>query len=292
MDVKQLRYFLKVCEDGSFSNASTALYISQQGLGASIKKIEDELGVPLFIRTPKGIILTEYAKLLVPYAQDFCHNYESLLTEIETLKKSKLGKINIAISLGLLGTYSVFSFETFRTKNPHIELNVSECNDMHAMSQILNYDTEIAIVSGPVDPSLFNSITLKTGAHTLLVGAEHHLAKKGSIAFSDLQDEKIISLYENFNIYYNFVERCHLQGFEPNIVSKTVDIFHLYNLCKLNKGVGISVDIANKHFALDNILAIPFSDSSYVWEADIIYKKNHQLSDIAQKVIDYLISIP
>ena len=228
----------------------------------------------------------------MPYAQDFCSQYDALLAEIETYRESKLGKLNIVVSLGLLGTYSSFSFEEFKTLNNEIELNISEYNDMRAMSQILNYDAELAIVSGPVDLSLFNSITLKTGKYTLIVGAKHPLATKEYIDFDDLRDEKIISLYENFNMYHNFVDRCHTHGFEPNIASKTVEIFHVYTLCKLNKGVGISVDIANKYFTFEDILAIPFADPTYVWEVDIIYKKDHQLSDIALKMVDYLLAIP
>lgn len=108
MDIKQLQYFLTVCKYGSFSKASTSLYITQQGLSSTIKKIEEELGVLLFVRTPKGISLTDYAQLLVPYAEETCKRHESLLSEIESLKKSKLRKINIDISLGLMVPIRLF----------------------------------------------------------------------------------------------------------------------------------------------------------------------------------------
>jgi len=190
-----------------------------------------------------------------------------------------------------MGTYSSFSFETFRKENPNVELHITECTDIVAMSHVLNYDTELAVVSGPVDANLFDSITLKTSDYTLIVETNHPLASNNFITFEKIKNESIISLYEKFNVYHNFVDQCHRHGFEPNIVSTTIELLHLFNLCKLNKGVGISIDFANKYFSFNNIKAIPFAEPNYQWEACIIYKKEHQLSPIAKSIIDYLLSL-
>ncbi|MCI2241420.1 LysR family transcriptional regulator [Adlercreutzia faecimuris] len=71
MRVETLRYFLAIAECGSYSLASRRLYVSQQGLGKSIRAFERDLGVPLFEKTGRKVHLTEAGKRLVPLAQDY-----------------------------------------------------------------------------------------------------------------------------------------------------------------------------------------------------------------------------
>ena len=76
MDIKTLRYFLQICEDGSFSKASKSLYISQQGLSKSISNLEKEIGVPLFNRTSSGNQLTEYGEYLKNKASTIVYQFD------------------------------------------------------------------------------------------------------------------------------------------------------------------------------------------------------------------------
>src|SRR6266487_7154630 len=69
MTLQQLIYFLAAVEHGSFSVAAEALYISQPSLSDQIKRLENELGVALFVRTNRRLVLTEAAQVLLPQAQ-------------------------------------------------------------------------------------------------------------------------------------------------------------------------------------------------------------------------------
>ena len=69
MTLQQLAYFVAAVEHGSFSAAADALYIAQPSLSEQIRRLENELGVALFVRTNRRLILTEAAQLLLPHAQ-------------------------------------------------------------------------------------------------------------------------------------------------------------------------------------------------------------------------------
>ncbi|MDE6158472.1 MAG: LysR family transcriptional regulator, partial [Muribaculaceae bacterium] len=69
MELRQLRYFVKVAETLSFSEAAKALYITQGTLSQQIKQLEAELGTQLFIRTSRSVCLTETGSVMLPYAR-------------------------------------------------------------------------------------------------------------------------------------------------------------------------------------------------------------------------------
>ena len=69
MTLQQLAYFIAAVEHGSFSAAAQALYIAQPSLSEQIKRLENELGVTLFVRTNRQLVLTEAGQLLLPEAQ-------------------------------------------------------------------------------------------------------------------------------------------------------------------------------------------------------------------------------
>ena len=79
MDMKQLKYFLKVYELGSFSRAAQELYITQQGLNKSIQQLEKEMNTQLFIRTPQGLIPTVAGDRLRKQAEPFLGQWSDIL---------------------------------------------------------------------------------------------------------------------------------------------------------------------------------------------------------------------
>ena len=70
MEIRNLTYFVQVCQDLNVSIAAGKLYITQQALSKSIKTLEAELGSPLFIKVPTGVAMTPYAKAIFPICQD------------------------------------------------------------------------------------------------------------------------------------------------------------------------------------------------------------------------------
>ena len=101
VDFRQLETFVEVCEQMSFTKAASNLYISQQGVSKSIKTLEDELGVSLFLRTNSSISLTNYGVILQRYAEDLVNNYTKVLTEINTEKNRDRNGITLGFPNGI-----------------------------------------------------------------------------------------------------------------------------------------------------------------------------------------------
>lgn len=103
MDVRQLRYFLAVADQGGFAKGATALKVAQPSLSQTIAAIEKEVGAKLFRRTPQGALLTAAGEALVPYARDVLKRVGDAHAAVVAAAGSYTGKISIAVMPALAG---------------------------------------------------------------------------------------------------------------------------------------------------------------------------------------------
>ena len=123
MEIRQLKYFLKVAEALNFSEASRRLYITQSTLSQQISHLEQEIGLPLFERNSHGVYLTEAGKELRPYAQKAVIATDSCFDHIEDLKKMLTGELNIGITYSFSTVMSETVVEFLRAY-PGVKLNI------------------------------------------------------------------------------------------------------------------------------------------------------------------------
>src|SRR5579862_7794286 len=96
MDLLQLEHFLAVCEEGSFTRAAERVCRTQSAVSQSIKKIEDEIGTPLFARGLHDVTLTEAGKLVLDYARRMVHLRDEANRHLGALKNLNAGTLTIA----------------------------------------------------------------------------------------------------------------------------------------------------------------------------------------------------
>ena len=124
MEIRQLRYFLKVAETLNFSEAARKLFITQSTLSQQISHLEQEIGLPLFERNSHEVYLTEAGKELRPYAQNAVNSADACIDHMNDLKEMLGGELNIGVTY----SFSNIMAETlvaFLRAYPHVKLNIS-----------------------------------------------------------------------------------------------------------------------------------------------------------------------
>ena len=117
MEIKQLKYFVEICQCKSFSHAASICYISSQGMSMARMRLEEELGCKLFVRSPRGVTLTPQAEFLLPKAKkilaivDECDSYFHSESTNEAV-------IPIAFSHGTIEEFAGEVIKTFSAKYP------------------------------------------------------------------------------------------------------------------------------------------------------------------------------
>lgn len=153
MNQKDLIYIKTIVEEGGITQAAKKLFISQPSLSQSVKRIEDALGVVLFKRTPKGLVLTQEGEEYYHMAGRVMHMYDSFEDEIHNLKELKSGKVVVGTTphRGIL-LFPEFLAE-FYMKYPGIDVKMVEAPTNELEELLLCGKVDLAVLREPVNPS-------------------------------------------------------------------------------------------------------------------------------------------
>lgn len=277
MDTKNLYYFQTVYEEGNIRTAAQKLYISPQGLGKIIKVLEIELDCQLFTRTKSGMVPTESGIFLYEKST-------KILKDIQEMKRQiyKINRGSDEIQIGFAnGTLKVIAFDKlyeFINNHSRFKIDWCECENEKVILQLQNGTLDYGFVTSNTKSPDIEQTVLASVPIVLLVYQGHPFWNLEYVSIEMLENQDMVMMNEQFHIYYDFVQMCHINGFEPRIRAKTMDGDTLYRLCK--QKFGIAVCPAFSQTTYQGLKAIPFKEP-YYWK---IYgtwlKKNNN-----QKVI-------
>ncbi len=282
MEIRQLKYFVEICKCNSFSQAAEACYISSQGISMAITRLEDELSYKLFKRTPRGILLTEQGKYLLPRAEQVvglieeCEGYFS-----DEVKKGR--KLSVMFALGTVEEFASKPIARFHEKYPNIALDVQEGFDITCDEAVKNQEVELGLCVGlPADEKKFDTTLLLSSRNALLVNEKHPLANRTSISAAELKDVPLAIQRFTTRSSASLCSLCRQAGFEPTISTLVDDILLIYHLVSINQCAGVSALLLAKRLDRPNIRIIPFEEPSMMWNAYLIKLKNAKLSPEAR----------
>lgn len=155
MNEHQLIIFMTVAEKSSFSESAKRLHMAQPTVTAQIKSLESELETQLFHRTTKRVQLTEAGHILYRYSKEILHSIEQVKKEIDSLKNTVSGHLEIAASL-TIGEYVLPKIlGTIKQRFPHIQLSIQIMNTEQIIEKIRDRLLDIGLIEGLVnDPDL------------------------------------------------------------------------------------------------------------------------------------------
>jgi LysR family transcriptional regulator, nitrogen assimilation regulatory protein len=160
LDVRQLRYFAAIAQHGHFGRAAASLRIAQPALSRQIKLLEEELGVQLFERHPRGAAPTEAAMLLLDRAAFILRYLEQVRTDVAATQGDPRGPVALGMSPGLALTLAPALFEAIGDRYPGVQLQIVEDFTDTLQERLLHGTVDLAILNGP-DVEQPNLVTTK-----------------------------------------------------------------------------------------------------------------------------------
>ncbi|HXT61883.1 MAG TPA: LysR family transcriptional regulator [Pyrinomonadaceae bacterium] len=192
MDISQLEVFLSVAREKSFSRAAEALHRTQPAVSQAVRRLEGELGEPLFDRSSKDGTLTAAGKVLFDFAQQMMNLRHHAHTAIRELRDLHRGKLTLSANeytvMGLLPLIPIF-----RARHPHIKIEVKRSLASRIPSEILGRDAEIGVVTFKPSDASIRSIPVTTDELALIVAPDHPLAGRQIISVKELGAETFIA---------------------------------------------------------------------------------------------------
>lgn len=191
MELRQLKYFIKVAETLSFSKASKILFITQSTLSQQIHQLEEELDTPLFQRNTHSVSLTEAGEVLFPYAIRTLHSSEVCFDRMRDLKDMLTGTLNIGVTYSFSPILTE-TLLTFMNKYPHVKLNIFYKPMTDLMEMLKHRELDFVLAFKPsVRYEGIESHILFDNHLAAIVNMDHVLAKKKSVKLTDLEQYDI-----------------------------------------------------------------------------------------------------
>lgn len=187
MELRQLRYFVRVAESLSFSEASRVLCVTQSTLSQQVKQLEGELGVQLLVRSSHSVALTEAGEALLPYARKTLCDAEVCVERIADLNRLQGGELNIGVTY----SFSPILTETlvmFMRLYPKVKLNIFYKPMAELMEMLRGREVDFVLAFKPNRAvEGVESHILFQNCLSVIVGEGHALAGRERISLSELE---------------------------------------------------------------------------------------------------------
>lgn len=255
MQLRDIQYVITVAGELSFSKAARALFISQPALSQSIKRLESELNVPLFIRENNTVRLTAAGKLFVADGEEILRLSNSLKAKMSDIINLRDCHLRIGISTFYSNCYLPKILPAFRRQYPSIVLEIVE-ESTHILERLVCEDKiDFCMIPAPLQNSQLEAQTIYQEQILLAVPPDHPLNRQLTPALSsgrpfiDLRvvaGEPFIFLKKHQRFTYMGMKLCEDAGFTPRIVFETVNWNTINSLVANGMGIGFVPEILSE----------------------------------------------
>jgi len=152
MDLRQLRYFAAIVEQGSFSKAATKLRVAQPALSQHLRHMEDELGVALLHRGTRGVQPTEAGERLLTRAHSILAEFAALREQVRGEAEQPAGEVRIGLPGTVSEQFSVALIQAARERYPAIRIRIAEAMSGFVLDWLRRGDVDLAMIYSTSDP--------------------------------------------------------------------------------------------------------------------------------------------
>src|SRR6185369_10089274 len=192
MDLLQLEHFLAVVEEGTFTRAAERVSRTQPAVSQSIKKLEEEIGGPLFARDLHDVSLTEAGKTLVDYARKMVRARDDAMRELGALKTLKTGTLNIAAHESAAVYLLPAPLRRYLTRFPDVRVGIYRSPLPDIPRQVLDREVHVGFVKDEPSFHELKSIEVHADEMVLVAAPQHPLAQRQDIHIRDLGTERFV----------------------------------------------------------------------------------------------------
>jgi len=284
LELKQLRYFLQICEDESFSTAAQKLFITQQGLSMSLARLEEELSCKLFTRTTKKLMLTADGEYLKDVAQKILALADGC-TEHFSAQKA----LHIASAIDPIGVFPHSVRKALQGQDSQfpIVLHMGSAFSSEALldESICNF----GFVCGPIDSEKYESVFLMQREYRYLVNKQHPLAQNSTLRIEDLNGNPLILPGKKSKIYHEMKNLCAEKGVVMNVAFETNSQILIHHIVKdENNSIGQVLDYYTENIHDPEIKVLTLAGTELRWKLYLLWKKDHRLSRQEQAFIRFV----
>jgi LysR family transcriptional regulator, hydrogen peroxide-inducible genes activator len=271
MEIHQLRYFVAVADEGSFSRAAAKVRVAQPSLSQQIRKLEAEVGQPLFDRLPRSVVLTEAGRCFIDYARQILASIGDARRCVDELKAEVTGKL----AVGAIPTIAPYVLPElvvkFQKHYPQVTLEIVEDVTDGITRRIEGGELDVALASTCQQTPTLRRESLGNEPLLALVPQGHPLAKKNLIALDDLKSQRFLLLHEMHCLSQQVNHLLEARRLKPEIALAGSQLSTIANMVAAAIGVSIVPQMMVKQHATPGCVSLPFAPPVPERELNLLY---------------------
>lgn len=259
MDLRHLRYFLAVAEEGHFGRAAQRLNIVQPALSMQIKALEEEMGGALFLRTSRSVELTEAGRLFRIEAELAVAQAERTKTVVQQALRGETGQVRIGFAGNAVFTGKlVADIRAFSLAYPQVKLELYEMAPQRQGEAILAGKIDLGYYPdlGVVFDSQLIMEKVADWPMVVAIAADHPLANQSFLTRKMLKNQPIIIYSQQTSDAGHLARLRQAFGYEPNVVHQVSSTLSVLVLAAAGQGIAL-VPSTFEHVPLPNLLYKP-----------------------------------
>ena len=277
MELRHLRYFKAVAENGGFARAARLVHVAQSAISGQIHDLEEELGVPLFDRAKRQIHLTYHGEQFLRDARIVLASADSAVANVQRSLRGEVGTLTIGFFGGGTGTFFAAIMKEFRRRFQEVRVSLVEMTPgmLHRALQSGAIDIAFTRPVQPSDvPSLRSEHFCSEPLNAVMLNS-HPLAKKRSIFIRELANERFI-LYERNHSPFSFdkvIILCAEAGFSPRIGATATNAAGVVALVEAGEGIAVT---SYGWRGNEVVVAVPLADRTAFLDLVIAWAPQHE----------------
>lgn len=234
-----MEYLVTLADEQQFTRAAAICGVSQSGLSAAIRSLEDELGTTLFERTTRRVEPTEAGHALLPHARTMLAQASAARDAVLRAAHELSGSLRVGAEqcLGFVDVAGLL--ERVRRRHPLVDLDFTQAGSHDLVAGVRDGSVDLAFVAGTELPARMSRTELGRRPMVLLAPPQHPLAALDSVGWADLRETDFVDFQESWAVRSVNDEMCAAHGVTRRVRCTVNDVHTLIDL--VQRGLGVAL---------------------------------------------------
>lgn len=288
MELQQLRYIVALSQERNFLRAAKRVNITQPTLSHQIKKLEEEIGTPLFERSSHGVRLTAAGEKFVPFAVAAIDSLKKGLTELQSETKNISGRI----AVGAIPTVNPYLIPgvliEIKKKFPRLSLELYEETTAVLLESLKAGEIDLGILALPITDGGLVSRSLGREEFLLAVSRHHALAGRKQVTPKNIMNEKLLILQEGHCFADQALEYCKHRREDAQVIFQGSSLTSVMKLASAGEGLTLVPRMAASARENPDLAFISFRSPKPSREIGIVWRVTSPLTPAHHLLMDVI----
>jgi len=288
LDLASLQVFQTVAREHSFSRAAEKLYRTQPAVSISIRKLEEWVGQPLFVRGSGARMLTDAGVLLLEYADRMLNLREEIRKGMNDLRGLERGQLALGVNESSIHAL-LPALDRYRRLHPGIHIKVHRVFSRDVPREVLNHHLDIGVISYLPEERDLAAVEFHRDSLVLVVWPGHRLAKRKDVDIKDLGEETFVAHIVESPYRQRVIQMFarHRVPLQMDIEMPTLESIKM--LMEMKKGVAIVPRMCvESEVARGGLRALRIRQMRVVRRLYLVYRRDRPLTAAAQELIEII----